>query len=99
MQAVMRPEGTCEHKSGGLECQLILGRSSLELARSSRDPGAFVVVNLRQLGPNDPGFERLQPTFLAFWVKLGFTEHGVRSCLQARGKLTIPKFTLRLGMP
>jgi hypothetical protein len=73
MRAVMRPEGTCERKSGGLECQLILGRSSLELARSfsTHAPGAFVVANLRQLGPTDPGFERLQPTFLAFWVKLG----------------------------
>jgi hypothetical protein len=98
MRAAMRPEGTCERQSGGLECQLILGRSTLELTRSE----AFVVANLRELGPDDPDFEplqpsfleRLQPTFLAFWVKLGFTEHDVRSCLRARGKLTIPKFML-----
>lgn len=94
MRAAMRPEGTCERKSGGLECQLILGRSSLELTRSPFQSGHAVVVNLRQLGPNDPGFERLQPTFLAFWVKLGFTEHDVRSCLRARGKLEISKFML-----
>lgn len=96
MRAIMQPEGTCERKSGGLECQLILGRSSLELARSiPHGSGAFVVVNLRQLGPNDPGFERLQPRFLAFWVKLGFPEHDVRSCL-ARGNREIPRFKLEI---
>lgn len=97
MRAIMQSEGgICERKSGALECQLILGKSSLELARTlfPTGSGTLVAVNLRQLGPNDPGFERLQPTFLAFWVKLGFTEHDVRSCFRTEGKLTIPKFML-----
>jgi hypothetical protein len=98
MRAAMRPEGTCEYKSGGLECNLIQGKSSLELTRTAQGSGAVVVANLRQLGPNDPGFESLQPTFLAFWVRLGFTEHDVRSCLllprHSRDKVTIPQFML-----